>query len=367
MRSQIQKVTHMLKNIKHNRLTKLWIKRLSAVVAGLVLLGTFGAISVLGFEYSTANKLFKDGENLLAAQKYTEAISKFALAKSNWSPSLFKKQLESKLQEAILLQHKETQRSGFRPIGINIKDLGIESINDLKNRPDLAVRVEEQLKKSKITTPKYNPPPTLNPTTTIIKESALPSPTSTPTLTPIPIPVVPSGSAPLVAEEFECIGPDGVRFRLPQKECDEFNKAWGDVKPQPIPTPTLKANSPKIPDFIIGEGTSYTDSLGIIHFFGKDGVYGTAYTDSLGFTYYSDNTGRSITSHTDSLGFTNNTDNYGSSVTSHTDSLGFTNFYGSGGLSGSAYTDSLGFTNYHDNFGRSTTCHTDTLGFTTCY
>lgn len=128
-----------------------------------------------------------------------------------------------------------------------------------------------------------------------------------------------------------------------------------------IATIQLKQPKEALNTLFIGEGTQYTDSLGITHFRSDNGVTGTAYTDSLGFIHYSDSTGRTATFHTDSLGFTR-----GGGFTAYTDSLGFTHFSGNG-LSGTSYTDSLGFTRYRDNFGRSTTCHSNTLGFTTCY
>ncbi len=118
---------------------------------------------------------------------------------------------------------------------------------------------------------------------------------------------------------------------------------------------------------IIGQGSQYTDSLGITHFIGSNGYNGQASTDSLGITHYTDNTGYSSSTSTDSLGVQHTIDNKNNQINASTNSLGITNYGSIGsGLSGQSSKDNLGITHYTDNVGNKLSCSTNTLGVTTC-
>ena len=63
-----------------------------------------------------------------------------------------------------------------------------------------------------------------SPSPKVMGVQAKPSPS--PTTTPKPV-----AKQPTTTPKITCTGPDGVRFQTTQKECDEFNAAWGKKAP----------------------------------------------------------------------------------------------------------------------------------------
>jgi len=86
---------------------------------------------------------------------------------------------------------------------------------------------------------------TSNVNNTNIQPESAPNPTSTPTPTPTqPVknrPVKSDNTNAIQSNKIECTGPDGKKFTTTQKECDEFNAAWGNA-PTPDPNEYVKCN-----------------------------------------------------------------------------------------------------------------------------
>jgi len=76
---------------------------------------------------------------------------------------------------------------------------------------------------------------------TTLKSTSNPTPTTAPTNVPTKQSTLVNSVNTKQSNKIECIGPDGKQFTTTQKECDEFNAAWGNI-PTPDPNEYIKCN-----------------------------------------------------------------------------------------------------------------------------